>query len=109
VVIELVVQDAVTHLLGGRDPADEVVEGGPRVEHHRPQLTACVSERRQVDADPLLLEAGQPEAVRQPLGRVDGEHHRLAAVQRTPQAHGGRGGRFPDPSGAHTHHQVHLL
>ena len=103
---ELLVDPVREHVVDrrpvGREPLDQLVERALGVEHQRPQLAAdldaVVAEARGIDEPRLVAELLEPERVREPLGRVDRDHHHLQpALGHAHRQRGGRGG-LPDPA-----------
>ena len=84
-------------------PAHEVVEGALGVEHHRPQLARPWFPGGGGHQVGLVAHAAYPEGVRQPAGRVDGDHTGTQASPSAPGRERGGGGRLADPARSHAH------
>ena len=102
--VERVVQDLLGLLRAGL-ALHHLVEGALHVEHHRVERAALAGRaRRQPGHRPRgVVERLDAHRLRQPTGRVDGEHDDLAAALGRTQGERGRGGGLADAAGAAAH------
>ena len=90
---------------------DELVERRLRVEHERVESTVhrgvvVAAPERPRDLVRRVREVLEPERVRESLGRIDGDDHRVAPTARAFDRERRRGRRLAHAAGAAAHHDV---
>ena len=106
--VEAVLQDLPGALGRGRLPLHQFVPGELQVEHHGVHLAARAqsggAEQLVLDAGLSVAERLEPQAVRQPARRIDGEHQGTLPRRRHAQRERRRRGRLPHSAGSHAGH-----
>jgi len=110
VLIDLIVQDAVSGLVVGRVLGHERIKGALCVQHHRGERAFTLEavaleegERNGLLAGPHLVES---EAIGEAPRRVDGEAEDFAALHRSMHGHGRRCRGLSDSAAADGYHHT---